>query len=180
MLLEDSCHCSAIKFEVEYPNSCSYNMPYCSVCRKTARSDGIANKFGAYYFLILVLILAPLSAYASEEKKRDADQAAGKWLALVDGLQYRDSWNNAASLFKQQVKADQWLQAITAARKPLGNMISRKLVSATYATSLPGAPDGEYVVLQYQTVFENKKSAIETVTPMLDNNSWRVSGYFIR
>ena len=59
-------------------------------------------------------------------------------------------------------------------------MISRKLVSATYATSLPGAPDGEYVVLQYQTRFKYKKSAIETVTPMLDNKRWRVSGYYVR
>jgi phosphoglycolate phosphatase len=31
------------------------------------------------------------------------------------------------------------------------------------------------------TVFENKKSAIETITPTLDNDGeWRVSGYFIK
>jgi hypothetical protein len=47
--------------------------------------------------------------------------------------------------------------------------------------SLPGAPDGEYVVIQFATSFENKKSAIETVTPMLDSDGeWRVSGYFIK
>ena len=121
-----------------------------------------------------------MSGYASDEKKRDADQAAGKWLALIDGQRYRDSWDQAASLFKLQVSVDNWLQSITAARKPLGNMISRKLISATYATSLPGAPDGEYVVLQYQTTFSYKKSAVETVTPMLDDNHWRVSGYYVR
>lgn len=131
-------------------------------------------------FLLLLIVLASMNAYASEQKKHDADQAAGKWLALVDGEQYSESWNRAATLFKQQVSADQWLQAIGAARKPLGSMISRKLVSATYATSLPGAPDGEYVVLQYQTRFQFKASAIETVTPMLDDNRWRVSGYYVR
>ena len=130
--------------------------------------------------LLLLLILTSVSSYASDEKKRDADQAAGKWLALIDGQQYRDSWDQAASLFKLQVSVDHWLQSITAARKPLGNMISRKLISATYATSLPGAPDGEYVVLQYQTTFSYKKSAVETVTPMLDDNHWRVSGYYVR
>ena len=47
--------------------------------------------------------------------------------------------------------------------------------------SLPGAPDGEYVVIQYATTFENKKSAIETITPMLDGDGkWRVSGYYIK
>jgi hypothetical protein len=53
--------------------------------------------------------------------------------------------------------------------------------SKEYATSLPGAPDGEYVVIQFETSFENKNDAVETVTPMKDEDGkWRVSGYFIR
>jgi hypothetical protein len=60
-------------------------------------------------------------------------------------------------------------------------LISRKLKSKKYTTSLPGAPDGKYVVIQYETSFEHKKSAIETVTPMLDKDGkWRVSGYYIK
>ena len=137
-------------------------------------------KLNTRHFLLLGLILVSMSVYASDDKIRDADEAAGKWLALIDGRQYLDSWDQAASLFKQQVSADNWLQSISAARQPLGAMISRKLISATYATSLPGAPDGEYVVLQYQTTFKYKKSAVETVTPMLDNKRWRVSGYYVR
>jgi hypothetical protein len=47
--------------------------------------------------------------------------------------------------------------------------------------SLPGAPDGEYVVIQYRTSFENKNDAIETVTPMKDTDgTWRVSGYYVK
>ena len=130
--------------------------------------------------LIMLLLLAALAGQASEQKQHDADQAAGKWLALVDGLQYQDSWQQAATLFKQQVSVAQWRQSISAARKPFGSMISRKLISATYTTSLPGAPDGEYVVLQYRTEFRHKKQAIETVTPMLENGRWRVSGYYVR
>ena len=54
-------------------------------------------------------------------------------------------------------------------------------MTATPTESLPGAPDGHYVVLHYETSFENKKTAIETVTPMLDQDGdWRVSGYYIR
>ncbi len=48
-------------------------------------------------------------------------------------------------------------------------------------TSLPGAPDGQYVVIQYESSFEHKKSAIETVTPSQGaDGHWRVSGYFIK
>ncbi len=130
--------------------------------------------------LLLTLTLTAFAAGASEQKTRAADQAAGKWLALVDARDYDESWRRAASLFKLQVNIEQWRSAVAAARKPLGSMISRKLIAANYLTSLPGAPDGEYVVLQYRSEFEHKKSAIETVTPMLDNGSWRVSGYYIR
>ena len=66
-------------------------------------------------------------------------------------------------------------------RKPFGKNLSRQLKSAHYRTSLPGAPDGEYVVVQFKASFENKKSAIETVTPMLDKDGkWRVSGYYMK
>ncbi len=66
-------------------------------------------------------------------------------------------------------------------RKQVGALVSRKLKSAQYATSLPGAPDGKYVVIQYDSTFQNKRAAVETVTPMLDQDGkWRVSGYYIR
>jgi hypothetical protein len=46
---------------------------------------------------------------------------------------------------------------------------------------LPGAPDGQYVIIQFETSFENKQNAVETVTPMLDTDSqWRISGYYIK
>ncbi len=62
-----------------------------------------------------------------------------------------------------------------------GYLHYRKVRNQTYTTSVPGAPDGEYVVIQFDTSFQNKKSAIETVTPMLDKDGkWRVSGYYIK
>ncbi len=68
-----------------------------------------------------------------------------------------------------------------ASREPLGGLRSRRIDSATYATTLPGAPDGEYVVILYESSFENKRSAVETVTVTLDSDgTWRVSGYFVR
>jgi hypothetical protein len=60
-------------------------------------------------------------------------------------------------------------------------MLTRKLKSAAYTKTLPGAPDGEYVVIRYESSFEHKQSAVETVTPMLDKDGvWRVSGYYIK
>jgi hypothetical protein len=55
------------------------------------------------------------------------------------------------------------------------------LKSKKYATELPGAPDGEYVVIEYESSFEKKRNSTETVVPMKDpDGGWRVSGYFVK
>ena len=76
---------------------------------------------------------------------------------------------------------DQWESQLNATRKPFGDLISRKLIGAKHTSTLPGAPDGEYVVLQFDTTFVNKKSAVETVTPIREKDgSWKVSGYYVK
>ena len=113
--------------------------------------------------------------------KASATKAATAWLKLIDGGDYAASWNTASSYFKEHVTEDQWTQKVGPVRASLGTVVSRKVKSARYLTTLPGAPDGQYVVIQYQSSFGHKKSAIKTVTPMLDGDGqWRVSGYYIR
>ena len=78
-------------------------------------------------------------------------------------------------------RSQQWAQASTAVRAPLGTARQRNERSSQFSNSLPGAPDGEYVVFQFQTVFENKAAAVETVTVVKDiDGAWRVTGYFIK
>ena len=129
------------------------------------------------------LAATPLARSADDHTiaEKTAVQAAEQWLALLDAAEYDRSWNTAADYFKAAITGEKWNQTLAAFRSPLGKVLSRKLDQATYATSLPGAPDGEYVVVQFKTSFENKKSAVETVTPMLEKDGqWRVSGYYIR
>jgi hypothetical protein len=121
------------------------------------------------------------AADAATGSEKAAQEAAIAWLALVDGGQYAQSWDEAASAFRRAVDQPGWTRRVAAVRTPLGALRSRTLKSARYATSLPGAPDGEYVVLQFDATFEHKMTAVETVTPMKDTDGrWRVSGYFIR
>ncbi len=132
--------------------------------------------------LVVVFMFTTAPARAQEaEKVTDAEAAALAWLALTDAGDYSRSWDQAASIFQSSISKQNWMDALQNVRKPLGELVSRKVKSAQYAASLPGAPDGEYVVIQYETQFENKKSAMETVTPHLEKDgSWRVSGYYIK
>lgn len=129
----------------------------------------------------VVLALVFGGAVQAGEAEDAAVDAATGWLALVDAGDYADSWTEAAEYFRKAVTQEQWIDAMEAVRQPLGDRVSRELKSAELASTLPGAPDGEYVVIQFTTRFEHKASAVETVTPMKDpDGAWRVSGYFIK
>jgi len=132
--------------------------------------------------LILALSLFSGRSFAAEPTKEEIARArAETWLTGVDEGKYPESWDQASALFKKAVSKEQWLQAIGTVRAPLGKLISRNLKSSKLTAALPGAPDGSYVILEYDASFESKKAAIETITPMLDpDGQWRVAGYFIR
>jgi hypothetical protein len=100
---------------------------------------------------------------------------------VIDNGDYVQSWQNASVFFQSAVTEEKWKSSLETFRKPLGNLLSRKVKSAKPMTELPGAPDGQYVVMQFETSFANKKSAIETVTFMLDQDGqWKSAGYFIK
>jgi Protein of unknown function (DUF4019) len=134
------------------------------------------------FLVALCVILTPAALVAQHEAEEKAAVTAGqKWLGLIDAGQYAESWKEASTMFRAAVSQQQWEQQLRAVRKPLGELVSRQIKNKTYATSLPGAPDGEYVVMQFETSFQNKKSAVETVTAKLDEDgTWRMAGYFIR
>jgi hypothetical protein len=120
-------------------------------------------------------------ARADDTKQEAAVKASESWLQLIDSGKYEESWEEASLLFKNAIKKEDWGKQIKTIREPFGKMLQRTFKSAQYMTSMPGAPDGEYYVIQYDTSFEKKKSAVETITPMLDKEGkWRVSGYYIR
>lgn len=135
--------------------------------------------------LIFLAILGICSAMAladeMDESTKAALNSAESWLDLVDAGDYTASWQQAAEYFRNAVTEEQWRQALDAVRAPLGAAVTRKLKTTQHVTELPGAPDGDYVVIQFDTTFEHKKDAIETIAPMQQSDgTWRVSGYFIK
>ncbi len=114
----------------------------------------------------------------NEEK---AEKAAKAWLWLIDEGKYEESWETASVFFRNSITKEKWVKMLTTVRMPLGRLVFRRLNTITYRSYLPGAPDGDYMIVQFKTSFENKKSAIETITTMLDRDgNWRVSGYFLK
>ena len=131
---------------------------------------------------IAASMLLASSAHAQDDQRvADAKAAAAAWLAQIDAGQYPASWTGSASAFRAAVSQDQWVQAAQQVRAPLGAVKTRTVKNAQFTRTLPNAPQGEYVLIQYDTTFANKAGAVETITPMRDTDgSWKVSGYLIR
>lgn len=131
--------------------------------------------------LVAVLGFSSLGAADDSGKEKQAAVTAEKWLKAVDSGNYTEVWAEASDVLKSAVKKEQFEDSLQSTKKAFGKLISRKEKSRTYKTSLPGAPDGEYVVLTFETSFENKKSAIETVTVQFGkNDQGKISGYYIK
>jgi len=137
--------------------------------------------------VVVITLLALICGYTAsiaqdhQKEKEAAISAAKEWLTLIDEQKYAESWKDAAELFRNAIPQESWTVTVQSVRKPFGRTVGRELLSGTYRTTLPGAPDGEYVVIQFKTTFDNNVSATETITPSLDREGkWRVSGYFIK
>ena len=120
----------------------------------------------------------PLAAAAATAPAGAA--AAREWAALLDEGRWQESWREAAAMFRAQLGAATWAAQVRPVREPLGAVAARDLLSATKSNSLPGAPAGEYEIVQFQTRFAAKSDAVETVVLVREGPAWKVTGYYIR
>lgn len=126
------------------------------------------------------LLALALTGVAGPEAPQPDLTAAKEWVGLVDAKRWNDSWAAAGTLFRSRMPQPSWALTIQPVRDPLGTVSSRSVKSVAKSRSLPGAPDGEYEVVQFQTSFVNKAAAIETVVLSHETSGWKVDGYFIR
>lgn len=131
---------------------------------------------------MLSLLLAPLLLMLSTQAlshKDEAEAAAFAWLESIDSGQYEQAWESSSTLLKKPLSPHMLERTIGAARRDFGAVQSRRRVGIVRQTSMPGAPSGDYTVLTFQTSFENRPQITETITPYLEEGTWKVSGYYV-
>jgi len=130
--------------------------------------------------LVIASIALAFPTCANEADENAAVAASKQWLSVADKGRYGQCWDQSASFFKANVKKKDFEAKLKASRGQFGDLVSRKLKTKQFTTTMPGAPDGKYVVIQYDTSFSQKESAVETITPMFDKGAWKVSGYYVK
>jgi hypothetical protein len=131
---------------------------------------------------VAVLAGCGIAAAADEEiDTSEAMAAADKWLYLVDVGRGRDAYAAAAESFRKGVEQTKWEVAADTVRNTLGGVVGRKLRTAHYTRTLPGAPEGEYLLIYFDTRFDKKALATELVTCEREKDgAWRVGGYWVK
>lgn len=131
--------------------------------------------------IVASMFIVPSSAAQRASAVHKGQEAAVAWLDLLDSGQYGASWDQAGVQLQRAVPRPSWEARLRAQRGPLGPVVARRLKWASYTETLPELAIGQSVVLEYETRFENKVSAVETVTPVKDaRGRWKVGAYSIR
>jgi hypothetical protein len=131
-----------------------------------------------------VVAFAGCGVAAAADEDIDTTEAmavAHQWLELVDGGRGRDAYAAAAESFRKGIEQLKWEVTADTVRNTLGGVMGRKFRTSYYTRTLPGAPDGEYVLIYYDTRFEKKALATELVTCEREKDGiWRVGGYWVK
>ena len=110
--------------------------------------------------------------------ERAATATAQAWLTAIDMGDYAQSWTVAAPYLQRAVTQAQWDASMNGMRKPLGKVLSRTTRSTTATTCALNDP---CVVIETDASFENRQTAIETITVMpVSDGQWKVAGYYIK
>ena len=113
-------------------------------------------------------------------EEQAAERQALGFLGYLDHGRYADSYAYTGMLIRAQLDRDSFAKQLEKARAGTGALLSRELIDASYTTTVPGAPEGQYVVLHYGASFANRQEAVETMTLAFAKGYWRVSGYYIK
>jgi hypothetical protein len=119
------------------------------------------------------------------EDPHAADEVAAERQALgfvgyLDQGRFADSYAYTGMLIRTQLDREAFSTQIQKTRAGTGALQSRDLMDASYSTSVPGAPEGQYVILHYHASFANRPDTVETVTLAFANGYWRIAGYYIK
>ena len=124
-------------------------------------------------------IAAALMTFAGPAEG-EASTAGPKWLALLDDQKYEESWQQAASMFRDQFKQEQWVVSLKRFSEPLGPVLTRTAARVDFTKTLRAAPDGDYAIIHFTTTFKNKSDVTERLTLVKEDGRWQAAAYPIQ
>ncbi|MES2904234.1 MAG: DUF4019 domain-containing protein [Pseudomonadota bacterium] len=105
----------------------------------------------------------------------DAIRAARDWLILGDQGRWNEGWQATAASFRKANTVQQWTDAATKVRVPMGALVSRIAFSQD---SVPAPPAGVELV-KFRASFANRPAVTETVALVREDGRLKVVGIYV-
>lgn len=146
--------------------------------RNVLRASGAVALFVIVYFFSPVA-LGEVTKQLPPPPTASAKPVALAWLAMVDAGDYAAAHSAMSASFKDRYPAADMEELVSAERRALGPVVSRRYASAQNTQSPPGAAPGHYQGYGFRTRFRNEPRPIyEAVWLEANGQEWRVNGFF--
>jgi uncharacterized cupin superfamily protein len=129
--------------------------------------------------MLLALLLAACDSPATTLLEEAARNTAEQWLAKGDGGDHAGAWEMTTPDFRVQIRKEDWEARQETFYRQLGKPARRELIAAKYSASVPGVPEGEYVLIQYRRPIREGGPALETLTMRRAGDEWQTAGYWV-
>ena len=127
---------------------------------------------------VFLLFLFCLSLPAAAEMKTPVIAAAESFFELRDAGSLQQAWWEGSEILHQTTRMDRWMEDMRIQSELMGDLVKRSLRSRVQRSTMPGLPDGEYVILLYDVSFEHKKAGLEILVMLHDaSGDWRLVSY---
>lgn len=134
--------------------------------------------------LIVILVMLASFSYGSVVQAEFFSSAAllqaEAFVAVIDKGDYLSAYASGLPFIRFQARQDEWIADQEMAVEFLGKVIDRQLMTVRSRDSYPGLPDGNYLVVSYESRTEHKVKAIEVLLLSQQNQGWQVCRYSVR
>ena len=133
---------------------------------------------------IIITLISVISMYSVSAQKytesyvNDANKVGLSWLNNINHTQYENAYELLSKEVKVMVEKEHWISLINELMLEFGNLESRTVKQKYFQSQIEGMEDGFYVVIEYDSQYENTKDHTEhLLLKQNDKAKWEVANY---
>ena len=137
------------------------------------------HTFKTIFLTVLIILCLTIHAGADILPPEARDRAEA-FVTLIDQGRLEAAYAGASPLLHLTRDQQEWITDVTRLRQILGPVQQRTLKAVRAVSTFPQLPDGDYLVVQYESRMERKQQAAEIILLKKQESGWIVCAYSVR
>ena len=133
---------------------------------------------------LIIVLISIISMYSAAAQKytdmyiNDANKVALRWLNDVNHNQYEKAYQLLSKEGKAKYPQETWISQINELMLEFGGSESRTVTQRNFQSQMEGMEDGFYVVIEYDSQYEDTKDHTEHLLLKQNNKAkWEIANY---